>query len=50
MYVNRYAGHQTSVNRHLLSTLNALTAQVYDQQQVIAKLETEIEVLRGKAK
>lgn len=50
IYVNRYAAHQTTVNRHLVSTLNALTAQVRDQQQTITALEAEVRALQTNEK
>ena len=45
-YVNRAVTHQTSVNGHLVSALNRLTAVVEDQQRTINRLQAELDAQR----
>lgn len=47
-YVNRYATHQTNVNRHLVSVANELTRQNQEQQQAIRRLQEQVEALQRK--
>ena len=49
-YVNRAIAHQTSVNRHLVSALNRLTALSQEQQRTIVALQEEIAALRQQGK
>lgn len=45
-YVNRAVTQQVNINRHLVSVLNRLTAQLQEQEEKIATLQAEIERLK----
>ena len=47
-YVNRAITQQTNINRHMISTLNLLTATTQEQQRAIMDLEEEVKILREK--
>ena len=48
-YVNRAVAHEVEVNRHLVSSLNLLTAENQRQQRAITVLEEELARLREQA-
>ncbi len=45
-YVNRAVAHQTTVNSHLVSTLNRMAVVMAQQQRTIQALQAELESLR----
>ncbi len=46
-YLNRLAGQQLAVNRHLVAVLNRMAARLQEQERQIRVLEEEIRRLRG---
>jgi hypothetical protein len=46
-YTNRSAGHQTGVNREIVTVLNRLTALGLEQQRTIKQLQTELDAVRA---
>ena len=47
-YVNRNIAQQVNINRHMVSTLNRLTALSQEQQREIIRLKEEVAALRAK--
>ncbi|MFW6116367.1 MAG: hypothetical protein ACOC6F_01450 [bacterium] len=48
-YLSRLAGRQTTVNRHLVSTLNRMAVQLQQQSEEVRELRQELGRLQGKA-